>query len=388
MNRSEELVYKLCRKSFLSLWSYATPKGKNGKELCDVLIVSDPDIIIISVKDIELKNHGDVSVNWRRWQKKAIEESYDQIYGAEKWINRSTHVITKEGKRSLPFPQIDHRKIHRIAIALGGKRQVPIYFGQLGKGFVHVFDEFSLEIIMETLNTITDFIKYLRDKEFLSIAGIQTTFLGFEEDLLALYVHNNRIFPVNSNCLLVDKGLWIEVMKKPEYIAKIEEDKISYVWDNIIELFCKDFYDNNLEFGISLTDLEMSMRAMAKEDRFQRRILGKSFFEFLMEVKDIRSRCVLSSSGISYVFLTCPRDEKRENRLSELGARCFVIRGLYPENKTVLGIATEIYEQGHGYSMDAIYYSKDDWTEMDKKDFNELKNNLGFLYVFSSLEYI
>jgi len=23
-------------------------------------------------------------------------------------------------------------------------------------------------------------------------------------------------------------------------------------------------------------------------------------------------------------------------------------------------------------------YSKDDWTEMDKKDFNELKNNLGF----------
>lgn len=64
--------------------------------------------------------------------------------------------------------------------------------------------------------------------------------------------------------------------------------------------------------------------------------------------------------------------------MSELGARCFVIRGLYPENKTVVGIATEIYEQGYGYSMDAIYYSKDDWTEMDKKDFNELKNNLGF----------
>ena len=65
MNRSEDLVYKLCRESFLSLWSYANPKGKNGKELCDVLIVSDPDIIIISVKDIELKTHGDVSVNWK-----------------------------------------------------------------------------------------------------------------------------------------------------------------------------------------------------------------------------------------------------------------------------------------------------------------------------------
>lgn len=378
MNRSEELVYKLCRNSFLSLWSYANPKGKNGKELCDVLIVCDPDIIIISVKDIELKNSGDVSVDWKRWQKKAIEESYGQIYGAEKWINRATHVITKEGRKSLSFPQSDQRKIHRIAIALGGKRQVPIYFGELGNGFVHVFDEFSLEIIMKTLNTITDFIKYLRDKELLSIACIQTTFLGFEEDLLALYIHNNRIFPVNSNCLLVNDGLWLEVKKKPEFIAKIEEDKISYVWDNIIELFCKNFYDNNLEFGISLTDLEMSMRVMAKEDRFQRRILGKSFFEFLTKERNIRSRCVLSSSGISYVFLTCSRDEKRENRLSELGARCFVIRGLYPENKTVVGIATEIYEKRPGYSMDAIYYFKDNWTKKDNEDFNDLKNNCGF----------
>ena len=50
----------------------------------------------------------------------------------------------------------------------------------------------------------------------------------------------------------------------------------------------------------------------------------------------------------------------------------------FPENKTVVGIATEIYEKGHGYSMDAIYYFKDDWTELDNKDFNELKNNLGF----------
>jgi hypothetical protein len=75
MNRSEELVYNLCKKSFLSLWSYANPKGKNGKELCDVLVVCDPDIIIISVKEIELTNSGDVSTDWKRWQKRAIEKS-------------------------------------------------------------------------------------------------------------------------------------------------------------------------------------------------------------------------------------------------------------------------------------------------------------------------
>jgi hypothetical protein len=270
MNKSEELVYKLCRNSFLSMWSYANPKGKNDKELCDVLIVCDPDIIILSVKDIELTNSGDILVDWKRWQKKAIDESYGQIYGAEKWIKRATHVITKEGRKSLSFPQSDRRKIHRIAVALGGKRQVPIYFGELGKGFVHVFDEYSFNIIINTLDTITDFIRYLTDKEFLSIGGIQTMFLGYEEDLLALYIHNNRIFLINSDCFLVSDGLWSEVTKKPEFIAKREEDKISYVWDNIIELFCKDFYENNLEFGSSLTDVERSMRTMAKENRLNR----------------------------------------------------------------------------------------------------------------------
>ncbi|MBN1236472.1 MAG: hypothetical protein JW999_10580 [Methanotrichaceae archaeon] len=208
----------------------SNPKGKNGKELCDVLIVCDPDIIILSVKEIELTNSGDISVDWSRWQKKkAIEESCGQIYGAEKWIKRATHVITKEGRKSLSFPQSDRRKIHRIAVALGGKREVPIYFGELGKGFVHVFDEYSLNIIINMLDTITDFIKYLNDKEFLSIAGIQTMFLGYEEDLLALYIYNNRMLPINFDCFLVSDGLWSKVTEKPEFITNKEEDRISYV---------------------------------------------------------------------------------------------------------------------------------------------------------------
>ena len=58
-NESEQLVYAICKKSFLSLWSYANPLGKNSKELCDILIVCDPDIIIISVKDISITDSGD-----------------------------------------------------------------------------------------------------------------------------------------------------------------------------------------------------------------------------------------------------------------------------------------------------------------------------------------
>jgi hypothetical protein len=55
INKAEEFVFHICRETFLSLWSYANPLGKNGKELCDILIVCDPDIVIFSVKEIEFK---------------------------------------------------------------------------------------------------------------------------------------------------------------------------------------------------------------------------------------------------------------------------------------------------------------------------------------------
>jgi hypothetical protein len=53
MNRTaEEVTYELCQKTFLSLWSIATPIREDRKELCDILVVSDPIIIIFSVKEI------------------------------------------------------------------------------------------------------------------------------------------------------------------------------------------------------------------------------------------------------------------------------------------------------------------------------------------------
>ncbi|MCC5618407.1 NERD domain-containing protein [Nostoc sp. CHAB 5836] len=86
VNDSEEFVYQVCNKSFLSLWSYANPTGKNSKELCDILVVCEPDIIIISVKDIKLTDSGDIETDWQRWLRKAVKGSVDQIYGAEKRI--------------------------------------------------------------------------------------------------------------------------------------------------------------------------------------------------------------------------------------------------------------------------------------------------------------
>ncbi len=165
INRSEEFVYQICRRSFLSVWNYANPRGKKNKELCDILVVCDPDIIIFSVKEIGLTDSGDVSIDWKRWLRRAVKSSAKQIYRAERWIKSASHIVRNDGSEGLAIPDAPQRKIHRVAVALGGDGKVPIQFGDFGKGFVHVFDGMSFQIIMREVDTIADFIEYLSAKE-------------------------------------------------------------------------------------------------------------------------------------------------------------------------------------------------------------------------------
>lgn len=379
MNKAEEFVSNLCGKSFLSLWSYENPQGKDPrKELCDLLVICEPDIIIFSVKDIKASNSGDMSLDWSRWRKKAIKDSCKQIYGAERWIKSATHVIRKDGLPGLPFPRPSECRVHRIAVALGGQGQVPISFGDFGKGFIHVFDERSFAIVLQELNTISDFVKYLVDKEALYKAGVKTVFEGGEEDLLAVYLHAGRKFPLGHDVIVIEDCHWSDVSEKPEYKAKLLLDKESYVWDRLIETFCDDILHGTLEFGNSLAESELVVRTMARESRFYRRILGKTFLEFLKNSKGTRARIVPSPSEVTYMFLNCPHGEDRQYRVAELGNRCFIARGIYKNNKTVIGIATEQYEPGKGFSLDAVYLHFDNWSERERAHSEAMQKDLGF----------
>lgn len=92
---AERHLQRLCDRSFLSFWSYSgvyrdqgghTARGGDGKEVCDVLVVFDKHIIIFSDKDCAFPDTGDLDLDWKRWYKKAIRNSAEQIWGAENWI--------------------------------------------------------------------------------------------------------------------------------------------------------------------------------------------------------------------------------------------------------------------------------------------------------------
>lgn len=387
MNSSEQLVYNLCTGSFLSLWSYSNPLNDRSKELCDILVVCEPDILIFSVKEIEFKDTGRPKIDSDRWKREAIESSSKQIHGAARWINSHTHVITREGKVALPFPDLSIRKVHRVAVALGSKEKVSLNFGDMGKGFIHVLDEKSLYALLSELDTVSDFVRYLCDKEAFFYSGKMTLFAG-EEDLLALYLTGDRMFPMEPSEIFLDEGLWDGLLKTPKVAQKKKQDELSYIWDNIIERLWQNYSQNNYltrstDGPLELSDIERSIRGMAREDRLSRRVLGKSLLELLENSKGIgiRIRARIndkSNSRIRYVFMVASYDVEREGNFKELQARCLVARGLDHSKQTVVGILIEVSEKHPGDAVTVVYLDVPDWTPEWQEKMDLFHNEFGF----------
>jgi hypothetical protein len=379
MNNAEALVYRMCRQSFLSVWSYMNPRRKpHGKELCDVLVVREPDVIIFSVKQIRMTNSGKPEIDADRWRRKAVDDSCKQIYGAERILEKSVTVVKNDSSLGVSLPSASDRRIHRVAVALGGKRRVNLPFGDFGKGFIHVMNEVSFSVLLAELDTISDFVEYLRAKEDWCQSKVRVKLDGPEENLLAAYLHAGRRFPDNYDMVVVGDGLWQEFIAKPEYRLKQTANESSYVWDRLIEKFASDFLNGQLEIESNPSGTERALRQMARESRFARRILGKDFKEFLDNSHTILARKMSSLSGVVYVFLARPHGTPRDLRVAELSNRCFVARGLQPESTHVVGLATEQYEKGKGFSLDLCNLFKPTWTSEDQRIMEEMQAELGY----------
>ncbi|OLE60675.1 MAG: hypothetical protein AUI36_12175 [Cyanobacteria bacterium 13_1_40CM_2_61_4] len=358
------------------MFSVANPMAARGKELCDVLVVCAPDVVIFSVKNIALDDHESAN-HLTRWQRKAIDASIRQVYGAQRALARMTEVAVPGKPYALPLPD-GPRTYHRVAVALGARGFAPIAEGDLGKGFVHVFEETALEVVLGELDTVTDFITYLRRKEAF-LQHTQVLVSGAEQEMLGLYIHHGRKFPTDHDFMVISEGIWDEVTRKPEWARRKEEDQASYIWDRLINMLHEDFEAGVLVTGQAIEVVEQVTRIMAREDRFARRILAKSYIDFMNQATrgEPRARINRSPSGVIYVYLATSRTFDRDARRAELGARCFVARGLNPDCTTVVGIATERYESGQSHSVDVACLIKADWTEADSAEVARLQNEVG-----------
>jgi hypothetical protein len=334
-------------------------------------------VFIISAKEIRLGSTSASSVEFERWRRRAIEESVKQVYGAERNIRSAVQVVRADNTQGQRFPPSNEARIHRVAVAVGSKGIVPLSFGDFGRGFVHVFDETAFYLVLSELDTIEDFVHYLSAKEQFC-RRVKELVQTREEDLLAIYLQGGRRFPEPPDVLVTPDYLWETVRTKPEYQNKKRADKISYVWDGLIERIAGDVLSGNLEPGASPTGAELGLRTMARENRFSRRILGAAFNEVLDESRRTSlARMLEAPSGVVYVFFAAPREYGRKLRQAELGNRCFVARGLHASSTTVVGIATERYD-GPGHSLDLCQLFLPNWTPKHQTNMVEMQAELGY----------
>ncbi len=373
---SERYLARLGKRSFLDLWCYPNlyidkkvGGVGQGKELCDLLVVCGDHVLIFSDKAIKWPGGSDLDVAWRRWFKRAVKKSVDQVRGAARWMKEHPTRIFLDSECTsrfpLPLPSLATRKVHGIVVARGAGIACRRYFGG-GSGslvvhprlrgddhmnprpaeyapfsigdvnpdgdFVHVMDDATLEILMTELDTITDLTNYL-DKKANFIRSGKLMFAEGEEDLLADYLkhmsadgEHDFVRPDGQpweahETVAYPGGIYAEMLTNPQYQRKKKADEISYVWDRLILAFTTHMIKGTTivptgrEFKLS--EHERGVRYMALEDRVRRRIHAEAIMGAIEKGKKLKT----------FIRAMIPGDS---NRRTDTGF--FFLQFAYPEH--------------------------------------------------------
>jgi hypothetical protein len=268
---------------------------------------------------------------------------------------------------------------------------------------IHILDDDSLRTLMTTRDTISDFVAYLskRAKLFRGKTKIRAT---GEEQLLAIYLkelnakgEHDFVFPTTRgkppDQIFLAEGHWEDFQNSRERLAQLARDKISYLWDGLIEKFSTHALKGDQYFvtGGGIKDTEKVLRFMAREPRWKRshysQVIGNMLKTTSATQQRLRVLQTTEPGDPYYVFLLFPipndpsvtYEKYREVRRAVLEACCKIVRLRYPEAKDIVGIATESGFDGGGRSEDAIYFDAREWNAGAEVEAKELQAKLGIL---------
>ena len=439
---AERYLQRLCDRTFLSLWSYPgvyRDQGSTGegKEVADLLVVFGDDVIVFSDKDCAFPNSGDPTLDWRRWFKRAVWKSAQQAWGAERWIRAHQARLFLDRACTEPFPidlpSPERIRFHHVVVAHNAVKPCREYYGggsgsfiinsevvgddhyadpgpAVGpfvvgdldprKGFVHVFEDTSLDIVLRTLDTVADFTAYLQKKEDLLRSDRMVTAAG-EEELLARYLGNldpdgehGFAVPDGYTHFGLDEGHWFDFSQSPQRRAQVEADRVSYTWDRLIETFNRHIISGRYYYASdpSPRARERIVRFLAAEPRFRRRLLGRAMRDLVLahpddgrEWKAARVLLPRRPGEPHYVFLVYGQssespsyEDYREVRGKLLEAYCIAVKHVFPDAEDIVGIATSPLHDGD-YSEDGLWLDARAWTAEQAADAAFFHEEVGLL---------
>ena len=342
------------------------------------MVVYDNIAIIWQIKNLKLNNKG-------LYKKSEVEKNLRQLSGAKRRLfGIKKPLRLKNPRRGVEmFDPTLINKIFLISVLFGQGEEVFSFIEEVKNHKIHIFDEEFTKIILKELDTITDFIEYLIKKEALISPGKSFFIIGGEKELLSSYLFNNRSFDIfnDADNVVIEEGSWDYLQDRPEYIAKKQEDKISYFWDHMVN---RAHESGNKEY-------ELVAKELARPNRVNRRFLSKVFLNAWHKANEgednLAYRHILISDKLTYCFLfQDDHTPTRELRKKYLETICFIARGKYIKNKKVIGIATERkIEPTCSYDFYLLYLPE--WSDECQKTSEEIQNKFG-IFLNPSVQYI
>lgn len=358
---AEDIIHQLAEKTFFKDWCFPNPFVKKGKELCDLLVVFDNIAIIWQVKDLEIRSDGTCSQG-------ELDKNLRQLGGARRQLfDLKTTITLLDGHghdESFDADAIQH--IYLISVLTGPEQDYYSPLEQIKKYKAHVYSGRTLEILLNELDTISDFYAYLKAKEALFDSEMSIIISGGEEELLGFYLLEDRSFDKFSSydSAYLTGDFWEGYKNRKEVIAKNSEDRISYVWDNLIKVAATTGYN-----------YKRITREMAKLCRFKRRAAAKSVIELVIRASKDKSNNIFRRNfnvdNVTYTLLLMPSDWNREVRKKVLMAQYLIARDM-SENCIVIGLATELERNVHR-SFDFCYINYPEWDDDQRAHAQELK---------------
>jgi hypothetical protein len=304
----EEAVNQIAFHTYLKYWCYPNPKDElgNKNEICDLLILFKDVLILIAVKNYSFDG------NYEKYFRSTLVKAQSQLQGAERKLFTSDRDIhfKHPDKGLIKFEKSQIKTVHRIIVNLNN---TPLFYpgGLLTKNddFIHVMNWDAFLRLVSELDTIPDFIQYLNTradcflkrtlviltgkesdwdpetgKEFHQFMNgfnpTEKTIIlvsGTELDLVADYFLHERSFSkefysndYNEAFMQIDDN-WDSYLARKEVRRKKEDDRVSY--------FVDEFLKNEVLYKTDELNLELATELLSLS-RFERRILGKHFFQF------------------------------------------------------------------------------------------------------------
>lgn len=375
-SRVEQLISLMAQNVYFPFFCHPNPfcgNDKKGKELCDLLIVFDYSVVIISVKDCMYApaktRDNKIDIGWNRWVKKAINESVSQIEGAEKYILSKRPVASCIGGPIIPMPhKIKH--IYRIAIAFGsqGAKSIPLDSTTKNNKYVHILNEACLQVLFKEFTTIPDFLRYLDHRE--DLLKTRLVKVQGEQNLIGWYLAGgcsfSKVKRLGRREMIAGPAFYEKYLASPQYVKIHNSYNYSRALDvallEVIETAKRDGQDYIHQYAIPFGRLHRDERvSIAEAISDMRNEIPKDCYH---------SRTLHFDNNSKYVYLVMsgpvrePREVHRE-QLLKFADMAFL---------TAYGHRKQLPIEFCGLGVVKADYGPNTWIDFVRISFNEMND--------------